>query len=260
MQNRYAGDIGDFGKFGFLRSLLGSSEWRLGVVWYLFPDEKQTADGRFTQYLDKTHFKECDTDLHDKLARIVQGSRSVSALEQSGILSDNTLYYSECVDFYHKFPGQEKENKERRLVSRERWLKNAVERLKVCDAIFLDPDNGLEVVSCPKSYAKSGKYAYYSEVRELFQNKEICIIYHHLNRHGKHGPHHKQITDRVIDLRREIEPSGRIFAIRCRPYSPRAYFVLCTKESDGEIHRRIKIFIQTRWRMYWDNLYEESWS
>ena len=42
MQNRYVGDIGDFGKYGLLRAHFGRKyqiPLRLGVVWYLFPDE-----------------------------------------------------------------------------------------------------------------------------------------------------------------------------------------------------------------------------
>lgn len=259
MQNRYAGDVGDFGKFGFLRYLLALGEWRLGVGWYLFPDEKHTDDGRFIQYIGKSFFSECDADLHEKLKRIVQNSRSVFALERSGILDDNTLYYSECVDFYRQFPGQKKEHKEKRLELRECWLDDAVKRLNKCNAIFLDPDNGLEVHSCPKlSQAKSGKYAYYSEIKALFRGKEICIIYHHLNRHKNHGSHQKQMKDRAISLRREIDPSGKIFAIRYRPYSPRAFFVLCNQQSEELIQHGIKRFMETPWNAHWDSFYKEN--
>ena len=38
MQDRYVGDIGDFGKYGLLRALCGRDLY-LGVVWYLIPDE-----------------------------------------------------------------------------------------------------------------------------------------------------------------------------------------------------------------------------
>lgn len=37
MQNRYVGDIGDFAKYGLLWAL--SPQKRLGVAWYLYPDE-----------------------------------------------------------------------------------------------------------------------------------------------------------------------------------------------------------------------------
>ena len=52
MQNAYAGDIGDFAKYGLLRALCG--ERKLGVAWYLHPSQPRVqsgGDGRFTQYL-----------------------------------------------------------------------------------------------------------------------------------------------------------------------------------------------------------------
>ena len=45
MQNRYAGDIGDYGKLGLLRSL-SRTGLRIGVNWYLTPDEDRNGDGR----------------------------------------------------------------------------------------------------------------------------------------------------------------------------------------------------------------------
>lgn len=44
MQNRYAGDIGDFIKFALLRAL--SPDHNLGVAWYLYPDEGHNSDGK----------------------------------------------------------------------------------------------------------------------------------------------------------------------------------------------------------------------
>ncbi len=44
MQNRYVGDVGDFGKYGLLRYLVGvrsstsvADSLRLRVIWYLHP-------------------------------------------------------------------------------------------------------------------------------------------------------------------------------------------------------------------------------
>ena len=44
MQDRYAGDIGDFVKLGLLRAL--SSGCKLGIAWYRFPDEDHNGDER----------------------------------------------------------------------------------------------------------------------------------------------------------------------------------------------------------------------
>ena len=54
MQDRYAGDLGDFLKLGLLRWLVAPSfdapPHRLGVVWYLAPDESHNADGKHIAY------------------------------------------------------------------------------------------------------------------------------------------------------------------------------------------------------------------
>ena len=44
VQDRYVGDVGDFGKYGLLRALCGG-DLTLGVVWYLYPDEEANNDG-----------------------------------------------------------------------------------------------------------------------------------------------------------------------------------------------------------------------
>ena len=85
MQDRYVGDVGDFGKYGLLRYLTGQREapstsdmpMRLGVVWYLYPDESHNADGKYTGYLDDTlsnhaRFRACDPDLYDTMRRLVK--------------------------------------------------------------------------------------------------------------------------------------------------------------------------------------------
>ena len=86
MQNRYVGDIGDYLKLGILRAL--SPGYRLGVAWWLFPDEAHNGHGRHIGYLNRPeqwpHF---DPDLFDILAGVVSsGQRNVRALEPSNIL------------------------------------------------------------------------------------------------------------------------------------------------------------------------------
>jgi hypothetical protein len=49
MQNRYTGDVGDFLKLGILRKLMPG--YRLGVAWWLYPDETHNKDGRHIGYL-----------------------------------------------------------------------------------------------------------------------------------------------------------------------------------------------------------------
>ena len=102
------GDVGDFLKFGLLRRLCepadGQPGLRLGVVWYLTPDEGHNADGKHTDYLDETEsasrdLAALDPDLYQRLQRVVAGDRSVEALEAAGVLPDGSQTFGEQLSF-----------------------------------------------------------------------------------------------------------------------------------------------------------------
>lgn len=78
MQDRYAGDVGDFGKFGLLRHLCGKTaqdkhpQLKPGVIWYRVPDENHNGDGRHISYLTRSPqndrcFRTCDEAVYDAL-------------------------------------------------------------------------------------------------------------------------------------------------------------------------------------------------
>ncbi len=64
MQDHYAGDIGDYVKFALLRKL-GVGK-RLGVAWYLYPDEPR--DGGHNSYLNQTRWQHLDPDVFAALS------------------------------------------------------------------------------------------------------------------------------------------------------------------------------------------------
>ena len=111
MQNRYVGDLGDFGKFGLLRALCANTDTgiprplTLGVVWYLVPDEGHNSDGKFTQFLDPTaqnqqNFRFCDPTLYDALRDIVESNaRSVTSVRNAGVLPPGTKYHETPLSF-----------------------------------------------------------------------------------------------------------------------------------------------------------------
>ena len=92
MEDRYVGDVGDFGKYGLLKALClpskvsGDYNLSLGVVWYLVPDESK--DGKLTSYLKDSSknlgfYRSCDPGLYDSLRDIVCGRpRCVSAIRK----------------------------------------------------------------------------------------------------------------------------------------------------------------------------------
>lgn len=229
MQDRYAGDVGDFSKFLLLKSLLEGHDHKLGVVWYRRPNEIHNNDGGHVEYLQDPRFKDCDPDLLSKLSRVVHSTRrSIKLLQASAILPENTTYYPNIIDFDVKYGSQSQRDKTARQRARLEWCAEANKALLNSNVLFLDPDNGLEVASCSEyGRMRSGKYAYYEEVSRFLRDRDICVVYQHMNHTCSHID---QISSRIAELRRKVDPLGRILALQCMLYSSRAYFILTSSQ------------------------------
>ena len=89
MQDHYVGDIGDYGKYGLLRCVADAG-LRLAVNWYrVIPTRPgKQEDGKFTTYLHNPDvYRQYDPKLFDCLSYLVKDSRSIEAVEKSGILN-----------------------------------------------------------------------------------------------------------------------------------------------------------------------------
>ena len=169
MQNRYTGDIGDFGKLGLLR-VLNSAGLTIGVNWYLTPDESHNGDGRHTAYLNKEQYQTCDKQLWSELKRIVEtGQREIVALEIGDILQ--ATYYSKPLDFDGK-------TKAERINLRSNWHKEAAAVLNNTDIVFVDPDNGL-IVPSAEGTVKANKYVEPRELADYYSQGSSVIYYQH---------------------------------------------------------------------------------
>ncbi len=97
MQNAYVADVGDFGKYGLLRTLTnGMPHLALGVVWYFVAERKTEGnDGKHDAYLSDLAgkhywYESCDPLLYAAMKRIRQSaSRSVVMIEESPLSSLN---------------------------------------------------------------------------------------------------------------------------------------------------------------------------
>ena len=131
MQDRYTGDIGDYGKLGLLRCLAAAG-LRVGVNWYRTPDEDHNEDGKFTQYVQasgQTSYRPYDPLLWDSLAQIVNSEqRRVESLETPDIL--DAVFYNESLDF-RKISLREREEK------RAEWHRQALAALDGCEIVFV---------------------------------------------------------------------------------------------------------------------------
>jgi len=231
MQSKYFCDIGDYGKFGLLRSLGKSLGKRIGVVWYRFPDEEQSTDGSRIEYLSQPDYGDCDPELFKKLKDLYdnwhrKGTRpTFEAVQRANVLPAGTRYYASECDFWTAHPGNSKQQKDNRENARKQWISDACSRLADCPIVFLDPDNGLkDCAAYPLSRKKAGKYAYFTEVRAFLEGRDICVVIHHFDRSADHLT---QMETLRTKLENEANPGGKVFALRFNAYNPRAFFILC---------------------------------
>jgi len=173
MQDRQAGDVGDFLKFGLLRSLVaGDPALRLGVNWYRTPDESATADTRHVSYLNPANrqhqsLHECDPDLMERLQVMVAQKRSLEALEASGVLPAGSIAYRAELPY-----GLSDE-------ARRAWHAAALDALRGADVVFVDPDNGV----CTRTADSSAsKFAFLDELADYAGRDQSLVVYQHADR------------------------------------------------------------------------------
>lgn len=233
MQNRYAGDIGDYGKLGLLRKLRGAG-LTVGVNWYLTPDEIHNKDGLYVGYLQKAVLSDCDYSLWRQLGVLVQeNKRSVAALEKLSIL--DARFSSEMLDL----SGMTKTERAQR---RWEWHCRAQERLSGCDIIFVDPDNGL-IVPSQEGKGKSNKYVLPLELIEYYRGGASVIYYQHKAR---------QKDDFYAAQHARLASSGgfadaKTLGLKFKATSLRYYFFLMQPRHARQIERCVDEMLEGPW-------------
>ena len=245
MQNRYVGDIGDYFKYAILRHI--GKRRKLGVAWYLFPDENGNNDGRYIEYLhQKEKYRWFDKELFDNMKNIVfYGDRNIKSIEDGGILGD-CIFHNKEINFICKGLGMECENPETPIPPhrwkcrddwRKKWFSSVLETLKDCDIVFADPDNGIARQDKFKGSRKRFGKSISEEEVDRISSGRCSIIYHHNTRFK--GGHIKEVEywmDRI---------KGRNMALRFKRLSPRTFFII---NPDKEIEKLVFEFAN-RWNL-----------
>lgn len=251
MQDQYSCDIGDFAKFGLLRGLLSPAPpLRLGVLWYLVPNEPRTNDGRHIGYLKPTptntnRFRACDPVLYDTLSALVEGGkRTVSALCESGLLPPDTVYHGQPLS-YRGVPRND------RQAHRERWLATVHDVAVPAPVVFIDPDNGLEV-STDRHDQEGPKYTYYDDLLPLGRAGKTIVVYQHANRDGSFS---EQIQCRATALQSALaRPIESFTAIRWRRISARAFLIAIGDNHREIVQGRLKTFLAGPWGAHFEQV------
>ena len=256
MQNKYTGDIGDFGKYGLLRVLTAPGDsgvadeqpLPLGIVWYLMPDGGNPGDGRQTRYLlegNRTgrQLRKCDAGLHETLGAIVTtGQRQVGRIAHTGILPDGTRYHGEPADF-RTLPRQRGQRiAEVREHAREVWQEAALEETRDCGLVLLDPDNGLAPDTMTPGSLGAGQYAFHNELRGYIERGQSLVVYHHLNRSQRAI---RQIYGKQLEIYERFRM--RSLAMRFHRGSPRVFLVIPQRQHREYVTHRIRTMLQGPW-------------
>lgn len=217
MQDRYAGDIGDFVKLGILRTL--SRGRTLGVAWWRHPDETHNGDGRHIGYLDQPAlWRPYDPDLFDGLRGVVlSGQRSVLTLEGASLLPD-AIFHGEPVPTLGPPVA--------RAMARGAWFSRLEAQVASRDLVFVDPDNGLETSRYSPTQRRAAKSVSLAELQALAVPGRVLVVYHHQTR--RRGGHDAELRH----WGRRLAQAGfwQVDALRARPFSARAFFLLNAPE------------------------------
>lgn len=221
MQDRYAGDIGDYGKIGLLKCLQARG-FTIGINWYRVstPCSEKKADGTFKQkdgkHLIPDSLRVCDPSLADTLTKIAKSSiRSVTAIQEEELVP-NAVYYDEYLTLEGRFE----------------WHKKAMMKFENVELVFMDPDNGLLVKSVGKRSARSIKYVFYEEVKDFIKSGKSVLVYNHRCR----KPERKYFDDIEERLQENVEiDKGEIQVITFPKGTMRDYFAIPAGREHSDI-------------------------
>ena len=257
MQNRYVGDIGDFGKYGLLRYLVGmfdcEKRLRLGVLWYLVSDEFHNNDGAKTQYLfqsDSVQFEACDSPLYQALRSVVTtSSRSVEATQGLNVLPPDTAFAAEPLVMT---PNGKRKTVQNRLERRQRWVERSHKATETCDIVFADPDNGLECPSVQPHDLRGPKYAFIEDLSPIIARGQSLVVYHHTCRKGTAEA---QVRSKLRALRLGANQSA--FGLLFRRGSSRAFLIFPVDEHKRLLKDRVRSMLDSPWNKHFTLISED---
>ena len=251
MQNKYVGDVGDFGKFGLLRRLCGltdeatpAPDLSLGVVWCMQPDD-ESNDGRHISYSTDTAknrrlYQVCDADLWDALAHLIEtNQRFVRSLQNSRLLPESTVYFDSRLNY------QRQASRPRRIAIYKQWISDALAATQNVDVVYLDPDTGLAPEN--KMFRKDGtKYTYVSHLNRFWQRGQTLVIYQQLPQ----GKTAETWFPEIAALLRKGLHQAEPIAFRFRKGTSRAFFVVPQPDHCKRIESRIHRMLATPWQQH----------
>ena len=247
MQNRYVGDVGDFGKYGLLRWLCGIREptasdghrqLRLGVIWYL----NKNGTNNEGEIEPPIELSDCDQDLFARLQRI-RRTRSIKRVRKGGILPGSD-FYEQCVA-----PGSGRPAEP----FRKNWLYGALAKTPEDELIFLDPDKGIASENQEEKHSK--EHTFMNELWPFIKRGQSLVIY----QHAAHADREMLIMYLTLRLQREL---GLTWVRTLRfHHGDRFFFIVVQPKHKDIIYERLASFRESLWCTSPNvfTLYDETW-
>lgn len=250
MQDNYVADVGDYGKLGLLRSLIGAS-MTLGVVWFRVPaGHGNPGDGKHRGYLGQPKkFERSDPDLYRRLKQLTTRARqgesdsqlTLESLSRAIPLLENAAC---CYEYVPPIAGGE----------RRRWWNAALGTVRGRDLVFLDPDNGVAVehdqLHAPVRFSEDAtrKHALVTEIASLLDSGSSVVVYHHLGRpKGGHDLYGLALAKLLSSTAIFREKSLRIHFTRFRRGTARLYLVIAQERHRDALYNSMQEFAVGHW-------------
>ena len=228
MQDKFVGDIGDYGKYGLLRKVHDAG-LALAVNWYRVQSESKNGqdDGKYIHYLiEPEKYREYDAELFDGLRKIVidDYDRRIERVEQSKLIT---------ADFYSA------------PISRDRikWHTQGLEMTASAKIVFLDPDNGLETEKMYESGRCGAEYGARKELLAYYQRGQSVILYQHRPQMMKK----EECIRRVLAFEGTTLKANTVRILEFPKYTNRFYFMFL-HERDLAAAEHICLDMGTNWR------------
>jgi hypothetical protein len=249
MQDRYVGDIGDYAKYGLLRSLagltLGEGDLSLGVQWHLACPQKlgelerSQIDGMHLGYLDRPdRYRNPDPDLHDQLKAIRDsGARSLAAVGEAGFLGPRARFFAELLDF-SDLPANSPSGRQARADRRAAWHAAAIKAIGGSDIVFADPDNGLENGGTNLIGKAGPKFAALNELADFSASGSALVLYQHHPREtlaAYVARRHQALAARLGE--------GALFCVTVSSHGVRHFFVWAPPRLARPLYERARDFV-----------------
>jgi hypothetical protein len=233
MQDKYVGDVGDFGKYGLLRALCGLHDdkrrLRLAVIWCV-PRVLEKGHNE-VDYLGPGHrhaasLAKCDPLLYAELKCLdCREQRTLKAVERSQILPAGTGFSEKPADF----PTGRRSGSGPQIV-------------------FLDPDNGIRGKAMRRDLAHDDKYVFLDELKKFYSAGHSLVVYHHL---GRHNSAEEQVNEWEENLRATLNPVA-VWPLVYHRGTCRVFFVAPANAIDARLLRTRRDAFLQNWQPHFE--------